>query len=582
MTPEPDGQPGQNPPGLEWLTDEVSGDRLVGDIGELARWTKHAGTVPERESLVYVERTLREAGFTTSFILHDAYVSQPQEGWIEIRDRRLPGITHSFSVSTRPEGVTGPLAEFSEGQASGRVVLIDGIASPAAAAAASRAGAIAQIHISPDEHLHEMCVSPVWGSPDDRRKALLPTTAVVTVSRAVGQAIREDLRMHPGSEVTVTCRVDTGWRKTPILTADLSSPQGDDQEPFVLLSGHHDTWHYGVMDNGGANATMLEVARVCAKHRQAWRRGLRLAFWSGHSQGRYSSSAWYADEHWEELERRALVHVNVDSTGGRGNTVVSDTSASAELSTLAEQALQTVAKQPFNGRRMQRAGDQSFWGIGVPSIFGNLSEQPASDAPNPMAGVLGAQRRVGHGTGWWWHTPDDTADKIDPEILIRDTQVYVYAVWRLLTDALLPLDYAKAARAMALRLQELNDQLTGALPLDSLIERCRALAARVERILASARIDPESAPLVNELLRQLSRRLVPIDYTFGDRFAHDPALQPGPIPALSDLSELAGLDPESDDYRFLRSRLIRERNRVGVVLREALDVVGVQASGDGS
>ena len=34
------------------------------------------------------------------------------------------------------------------------------------------------------------------------------------------------------------------------------------------ISGHHDTWHYGVMDNGAANATMLEVARLTARERR--------------------------------------------------------------------------------------------------------------------------------------------------------------------------------------------------------------------------------------------------------------------------------------------------------------------------
>ena len=83
-----------------------------------------------------------------------------------------------------------------------------------------------------------------------------------------------------------------------------------------MFSGHHDTWDYGVMDNGGANATMLEVARLFAPERADWRRGLRLCFWSGHSHGRYSGSAWYADTHWDELVRRCVAHVNVDSTGG--------------------------------------------------------------------------------------------------------------------------------------------------------------------------------------------------------------------------------------------------------------------------
>ena len=42
----------------------------------------------------------------------------------------------------------------------------------------------------------------------------------------------------------------------------------------MLYTGHHDTWYYGVMDNGGANATMMEVARICALHRARWQRGL--------------------------------------------------------------------------------------------------------------------------------------------------------------------------------------------------------------------------------------------------------------------------------------------------------------------
>ncbi len=105
--------------------------------------------------------------------------------------------------------------------------------------------------------------------------------------------------------------------------------------PFVLFSGHHDTWYYGVMDNGGANATMLEVAKVLAGRRAEWRRGLRLCFWSGHSHGRYSGSSWYADAFWDELERRCVAHVNVDSTGARGNTAMENAPVSAELRALA-------------------------------------------------------------------------------------------------------------------------------------------------------------------------------------------------------------------------------------------------------
>ena len=55
--------------------------------------------------------------------------------------------------------------------------------------------------------------------------------------------------------------MDTGWRKTLILEAHLDAGAAAQDDSFVMFSGHHDTWYYGVMDNGGANATMLEVSQ---------------------------------------------------------------------------------------------------------------------------------------------------------------------------------------------------------------------------------------------------------------------------------------------------------------------------------
>lgn len=162
---------------------------------------------------------------------------------------------------------------------------------------------------------------------------------------------------------------------------------------------------------------------------------------------------------------------------------------------------------------------------------------------------------------------------------MRNTRIYAYVVWRLLTDRILPLDYGKAARVMGDRFRELNGQAGHAISLDNLIERCEELSARFERLLAHARAEQEDASPINEVMRRVSRRLVPLDYTLGDRFAHDPALQLGPVPALSDLTKLADLDPDSDPYRFLRSRLIRERNRVAVGLRDALELLGERLPG---
>jgi len=290
---------------------------------------------------------------------------------------------------------------------------------------------------------------------------------------------------------------------------------------------------------------------------------------SGHSQGRYSSSAWYADHHWEELELRAVAHVNVDSTGGRGNTVVSDTTASVELHALAREALGARAGQEFSGRRTERAGDQSFWGIGVPSIFANMSEQPAGET-NASAAVFGDGLRRGAGTGWWWHTPDDTEDKIDPELLARDTRVYQHAVWRLLASPVPPLDYAEAARELTTRLEALQQKSGGALDLSLCLRRARELEQRVARMRDARGADPERT---SECLRRLGRVMVPLAYTRGDRFGHDPALAQPALPVLADAPRLALLPPGGDEHRFLASRLVRETNRVAWALREAIDLV---------
>ncbi|MFX8801558.1 hypothetical protein ABTM62_19795, partial [Acinetobacter baumannii] len=82
---------------------------------------------------------------------------------------------------------------------------------------ASRAGAIGQIHLSPSAHAHEMCISPVWGSPTHETLSQLPSTVVMTLAKEEGARLKEILVVNPQTQVTLHASVDTGWRETPIL-----------------------------------------------------------------------------------------------------------------------------------------------------------------------------------------------------------------------------------------------------------------------------------------------------------------------------------------------------------------------------
>jgi hypothetical protein len=67
----------------------------------------------------------------------------------------------------------------------------------------------------------------------------------------------------------------------------------------------------------------------------------------------------------------------------------------------------------------------------------------------------------------------------------------------------------------------------------------------------------------------LSRALVPVDYTNGDRFDHDPALAQPPYPVLEPIRRLAASPAGSDEARFLNVAALRARNRLAHALDQA-------------
>jgi hypothetical protein len=541
------------------VTDQIDAALMMRHLEEFSRWTKLSGSSDEAQSLAYVERQMAGYGYTTRLLHHPAYISLPGPARVVADNAKLRAITHSMSLPSPARGVTGPLiylgkgadADFAAQDVRNAIVLVEGMATPPIAQRASRAGAIGQLHISPHEHLHEMCISPVWGSPSARTMDDMPRTVALTIDANDGAALREKLARGEHPAIFLHAEVDTAWRPTPILVADMSAPDADAETPFILFSGHQDTWYQGVMDNGAANATMIEVARLSAQRRENWRRNLRFCFWSGHSHGRYSGSSWYADTHWQELEQLCAAHVNVDSTGGIGAKDLHEAPAATEFAALANAVLTSEAGQPFSGRRLSRNSDQSFWGIGIPSIFNLLSSQPDDG--------LGLRNPL----GWWWHTPEDLIDKIDPQILTRDTQIYRHLIDRLLTDAVLPIDISAQIADLSLTLSKIPSTDSGMVGLRELKSEVAGLQAAYAALKdKTQKFSSLPATVLDRLFMRLSRALVPMDYTAGDRFSHDPALPQAKWPVLDPLRKFAAVSEETSDFHPLQIEARRAANRV--------------------
>ncbi len=565
------------------IVEGVSAERLMAHTRAIARWVRLSGTPEEARACDYIAEQLASFGYAVQRHAHPALVGYPGAARLEVlAPERFTLACNGYSLSpaTPDAGVEGELVyagggqagDYPEGDLTGKIVISEGLAMPPKTVAADRRGVLAQIHIN-DEHIHEMCISPVWGTPTPETAPLLPKTPAVAVTRADGERLHALLRRGP-VRVRLATKPFLGWVELPIVTADLP---GAVEDRFVLFSGHVDSWHYGAMDNGTANATQLEVAQLLAERRGELRRGVRLAFWSGHSHGRYAGSCWYADTFWHELHERCVCHVNIDSVGAVGASVLEEAPTMAETYGFGRQVLREVADVELEYKRISRSSDQSFWGHGIPSLYASLSEQPRDESSATgaaLATLLGGGGKGG-GLGWWWHTTEDTLDKIDPDNLHRDARIYAAALWQLCTAERLPFDYAAVADESAAALERYHEAAGGALDLS----HSRALAGELgERLrgLDPAQRDGEAA---NGLLMALGRVLIPVNYTRSGPFEHDLALGTTVLPGLSDAGGLGQFDPTGDDFRFLQTKLLRERNRVEYALRTALKLVDALQEG---
>jgi len=565
-----------------WI-DAVSADQAMTHTREIAQWVRLSGSEDERKAFDYISGVLEGFGLRTTLHLPTCLVSLPISGSLEVDGQQIePCITHSFSVSTPSSGLAGEIVYAGRGSAqelaaagvAGKIALTDGLANPGKAKAASEAGAIAVVSIS-GEHIHEMIVSPIWGVPTPDKLHLVPSVVMLSIDTAAGEALKKRLAEGP-ARARVRAEVETSWKPIPQLVADLDV----DGRDYVLFSGHVDSWHYGAMDNGSANATMIETARVLAQHRDELRRGVRFAFWSGHSHARYAGSTWFADQYWFDLRERCVAHVNVDSTGAVGATLLTGANTMAEAYPLAREVIGKQVDQQLEYRRFGRAGDQSFWGIGLSSFFMSLSEQGSENEMTADQAFLLGGRTAGGGLGWFWHTTEDTIDKIDPQHLERDIRVYVETVGRLVTDAVVPLDVRGPIDEMLRVLDDVEplwsdqpgqaeDDRIDFAPLRDELQRLRELADKVTE--RAAQVSDDEAPLLSAAIVAACKALVPVNYTLAGEFGHDLALD---VPALAGLRPHKPLVAMSDDELWGATHAVRRQmNRVRAGVRSATNAL---------
>ncbi len=522
---------------------EVSADNLLRDTENIAEYERLSGSEEELKAFRYLEKKYREYGAHTRLTFHDAYISLPLESSLVINGEQFECRAPSMSKATPAEGLRGSvlyvddLNLLTEEKCREKIVIIKGRATYNNIRAAEKAKAAAVVCVQQDR-INECIASNAWGSPSIHTNRLIPDIVSVSIDdRSFSKIMKNGCPL----EACLVVNMDTGWRKIPLLEAEVKASSVTEQ--FVMFSGHVDSWYYGAMDNATVNALQLEVIRIAAKNAERLERNLRVVNFSGHSHGRYAGSAWYSDNYWLELYRNCVINVNADSIGAKGAEKITRSMIMPETMDLAVRIIKEQTGVDFEGERCSRKADQSFWINGVSSAFASFSRQKKAEV-------------TGNDLGWWWHTPEDTFDKIELEYLLRDARIFTSYIMSFLTQEVIPLNFCATILEIEASLLYYQKQLAERFSLLNTLDMTSKAKSLCKKAYAKKVSDTAS---FNQFLLKLGRMLVHINYTTGNIYENESGGGGAKMPALAIVSALlktaVGSDAEMEHIVELRHKV---------------------------
>jgi hypothetical protein len=574
-------------PDLPWQT-----------VVDLSTTVRLSGNEDEAKAIAYLTGKLDEYGVAYNLHTPTLFVSWPLGASLRTLGEggfAVAAKTPAMSVSTGGEEVEGELVYAASGQAksttslfaaadfgdvdfTGKIVITEGLPMPGKVNDIARRGAAAAVFVGPGQRIHEGVCTTIWGSPDLDSMDRQPNLPILAVNNPEGTRLIEAAKAG-GVRVAFSTNLDTQWRPIPILEATITGTAAP--EEFVLVHGHLDGWHIGVGDNLTGDATLLELARVFQANADGLKRSVKIAWWSGHSHGRYAGSTWYAEEFAIELAENCVAHVDCDSPGCRWTTVYKDLMFTEETAPVVASAVKDITGEPIEWARPLRAGDYSFNNLGISGYL-----MLSSTMTDELRAEKGYYPVGGCGGNIAWHTEDDILEIGDKDNLYRDIKVYAAAVLRVVNasvpafDFRLTLDLFESTIAGYQKIAGDRFDFSPALPeIAALRSDLDAFYATVDG-LASADAGDAAAKAASKIQRQLARILVSVNYSRDSRFKQDPAETILALPDLSLVSKVVAVDADSHTGRAGVVTLRRGLNRLRWALRQASAVARGNAAID--
>ena len=573
---------------LKEMLDELDVNKTVEHITWLTENTpnRESGLGQDLQAAEYIVGKMKEYGLEADILTFETYNSHPGTSKVTILSperKEINSIACGHIRSTALEGeelevvylASGGEEEYEGKDVAGKAILVEvsyAPATPEKAMIASEHGAAALICMNwgkPEQELIcNRALKAVWGNPTPENFGKIPQIAGVSITRKDGEYLR-DLCLA-GEKVVINLSV-----QSPRVWETLPMPRGiirgcEEPEKFLLVTAHLDAWCPGVTCNATGDGTMLELMRVFGKYKDQMKRSIIFMYWNGHEIAEATGSTWFQDFFYEDIRNNCIGYINIDSTGMR-DAVKYGADASRELYDYASRIIPEAINEEIDVNYLSKTGDQSFFGVGVPSISGRVSYDAET-----------LKEQHGATLGYWNHTIADGLDKMDPVNLAKDDRANLAMVYGLVNDPVLPYDFSRSCEDMKTKLSFIKEKSGNIINIEGIEKNVDELAKAVEKLNAcKAKAVEEGWTFqdvkgLNATLLRLSRTITNAFYTNAEKYDQDSygrTILSKPLPLLYPMIKLSRLDPAGLEYKLLYTKMLRNRNRVADAVMLAREYV---------
>ena len=186
-----------------------------------------------------------------------------------------------------------------------------------------------------------ICTS-IWGAPTAESIGRKPTTPVVCINHPDGEALIAEVERGPVRAVDEDMAA-RGLDALPAAgrrdsRAERSRRVPARARPLRLLVRRASA------TTPPATPRCSSWRACCGALRDRLKRSVRIAWWPGHSTGRYAGSTWYADTFADEIDEHCIAQLDIDSPGCADATAYEEVMWMAEADALCRTSIQRRAR----------------------------------------------------------------------------------------------------------------------------------------------------------------------------------------------------------------------------------------------